>query len=556
MRIAVVHTAGAPCGCAEAVEKGLQALGHEVCIFDSEEIELKAAEIANTCDLVIDHSDTSSGTGVLRPLVRILLENRGARIIGSNSRACFLADDKAAAKKALSEAGIPVPPGIVVSSKDQKLPAWLKEPVVLKPVFEHMSRGLVVAQTENETHAKMAELLDRFKQPVIAELFIPGRELAISLLEEKTGLRVLPPLEWLIKAGSSNVLTEVFKQSIPADERKDAARAELAPELLDELRELSIVAFRTLGLRDYARFDVRLSANGVFYFLEANTTPCLEPGEALSLAAGWEGIDYPTLVGKMLSAALRRYGPPPFHRQQKMRIPLPTGPVDLLVPEKVNPPTASTLELARLLDVQKGDRVLDLGCGTGILAIAAARLGADRAVAADIDPNALEAAKFNALANHVAEKIEFTAGAWFEALDRIPTGIKFDLIIATPSQTPGHYVFGPQYGGFDGTKHLISIAEGAPAFLDPERGRLWLLAISLANVPGLVVHLKKIFNQVSIVHETECPFTGPEYEFMAKGLMRHLLKLRATGISDFHDAGEGKYVFRNLFIRASGALKS
>jgi hypothetical protein len=57
------------------------------------------------------------------------------------------------------------------------------------------------------------------------------------------------------------------------------------------------------------------------------------------------------------------------------------------------------------------------------------------------------------------------------------------------------------------------------------------------------------------VKETERPFSGPEYEFIAKGLLRHLLKLRSAGISDFRDAGNGNYIFRNLFIRASGAIK-
>ena len=49
-----------------------------------------------------------------------------------------------------------------------------------------------------------------------------------------------------------------------------------------------------------------------------------------------------------------------------------------------------------------GERVLDYGCGSGILAIAAAKLGAGRIGATDIDPGALETAAANALANDVA----------------------------------------------------------------------------------------------------------------------------------------------------------
>jgi D-alanine-D-alanine ligase-like ATP-grasp enzyme/SAM-dependent methyltransferase len=554
MRIAVVHTVGSPCGCAEAVATGLRTLGHEIFFVNSEEIELMAGEISRTCDLVIDHTDTFRGSGFLRPFVRLLLEGYGARIVGSNASACFLADDKMAAKTFLSNAGIPVPPGVAVTSKKQKLPCWLKAPVVLKPAFEHMSRGLGFAETEEEIYAGIADLIDRFRQPVLVETFISGREFAVSLLEEESGLIVLPPLEWRVHPGKSAVLTEMFKRSEVPEERQDVLRAELPPDLAADLENFSCLAFRTLGFRDYVRFDIRLSSGGTFYFLEANTTPSLEPLEALALSARWAGMDYPALVGKILSAALRRYGQPPFHEEGKTRIVLPTGLVNLLIPEGVHHPPASTLDLAKLLDVQEGERVLDLGCGAGLLAVAAVKLGAGHVVATDIDPRALDATRKNALENGVAEKIKICGGSWYEALDGHPfaeTG-SFDVIVATPPQTPGPYPFGPQYGGPDGMKHLIKILNGATVFLKPDRGRLWLMAISLANPSELLHQLRKRFRHVSIVHETERSFTGNEYESITKGLMNHFLELRSSGHSDFKDADEGRYVFRNLFICARG----
>jgi D-alanine--D-alanine ligase len=558
MRIAVVHTVGATCGCAAAVAEGLYALGHDVVFVDSAEIERRAAEISGRCDLVIDHTDTFRGTGLLRPFVRGLLEAHGARIVGSGAGACFRADGKVAAKACWSNAGIPVPPGVAVTSGKQELPGWLKAPVVLKPAFEHMSRGLQVAATSEEIHAGIAALLERFGQPVLVETFIPGRELAVSLLEEEGGLRMLPPLEWCVDSENGAVLTEAFKQLNVTDARQDVLPAGLPPDLAADLQALSTLAFRTLGLRDYARFDIRLSTGGTFYFLEANTTPSLEPLEALALSARWEGWDYPVLVEKMLSAALRRYGRSPLHQDENMQVMLPTGPVDLVIPAGVHRPPASTLELAVRLDVRKGERVLDLGCGAGLLAIAAARLGAGRVVATDIDPRALEATRQNALANGVADRIEIRAGAWYEALNghsACDAGM-FDVMVATPPQTPGHHAFGLRYGGPDGTGHLFKIVQGAADFLEPQSGRLWLLAISLANPPELLRVLHERFHQVCMVHETERFFTASEYEAIAPGLANHLLTLRSSGRSDFRDAGDGGYAFRNQFICARGVKVS
>ena len=52
--------------------------------------------------------------------------------------------------------------------------------------------------------------------------------------------------------------------------------------------------------------------------------------------------------------------------------------------------------------VRAGDTVLDYGCGSGILGIAALRLGAASAIGVDIDPLALESASYNAVRNGVA----------------------------------------------------------------------------------------------------------------------------------------------------------
>jgi ribosomal protein L11 methyltransferase len=51
--------------------------------------------------------------------------------------------------------------------------------------------------------------------------------------------------------------------------------------------------------------------------------------------------------------------------------------------------------------VRAGDTVLDYGCGSGILGIAALKLGAARATGVDVDPLALEAARYNASRNAV-----------------------------------------------------------------------------------------------------------------------------------------------------------
>jgi ribosomal protein L11 methyltransferase len=92
-----------------------------------------------------------------------------------------------------------------------------------------------------------------------------------------------------------------------------------------------------------------------------------------------------------------------------------------------HPTTAMCLRALEEL-VRPGMRVLDLGCGTGILAIAAAKLGASRVVAVDIDPNAVRAARENAAANGVSPAIDVREGT----LEMVE-GEQFDIIVANIS---------------------------------------------------------------------------------------------------------------------------
>ena len=71
-----------------------------------------------------------------------------------------------------------------------------------------------------------------------------------------------------------------------------------------------------------------------------------------------------------------------------------------------------------------GKTVLDFGCGSGVLAIAALLLGAERVLACDIDPQALLATRENATLNGVSDRLECCLP------DAMPTQASFDLVIA------------------------------------------------------------------------------------------------------------------------------
>jgi hypothetical protein len=67
-----------------------------------------------------------------------------------------------------------------------------------------------------------------------------------------------------------------------------------------------------------------------------------------------------------------------------------------------------------------------------------------------------------------------------------------------------------------------------------------------------MARLRERFDAVEVVGETQRPFTAREYDGMDEGLFAYLDSLRRRGLAEFHEVFGGEYVFRNLFIRASG----
>ena len=90
----------------------------------------------------------------------------------------------------------------------------------------------------------------------------------------------------------------------------------------------------------------------------------------------------------------------------------------------------------RLLDDgQRFDNVLDLGCGTAVLAMSAARMGAAHVLASDIDPVAVEVALANVKANGLVGRVACVESIGFDS-PVLRAGAPFDLIFANILKGP------------------------------------------------------------------------------------------------------------------------
>jgi D-alanine-D-alanine ligase len=237
--------------------------------------------------------------------IQALLDLTGVPYTGSGHLASALAMDKDLSKRLFRAAGVRTPDWRMVrrgDGQEWKAPAFaaaavaaLGLPLIVKPSKEGSTVGLSLVKTAGDIIAAIEEAF-RHDDEVMLERFIAGRELTVGIL----GNRALPVGEIIPKHElydyeckyTPGMAVEVFPAAIRDTERAAVQRDALA-------------AFAALKLSGYARIDFRMTADGEFHCLEANTLPGMTELSLIPQAAAADGISFPDLCERIVALALR-----------------------------------------------------------------------------------------------------------------------------------------------------------------------------------------------------------------------------------------------------------
>ncbi|MFW5920319.1 MAG: D-alanine--D-alanine ligase family protein [Polyangiales bacterium] len=292
----------------DAVREAIASWGHEV--VDLEATQTLASRLDDAeVDVVFNIAEGLRGRN-REAQIPALLELLDIPYTGSDPATLSLALDKGLAKRVVRQAGIRTPDFMLMSSGKERMPKDFRFPVIMKPVAEGSSKGVLGASVfEDEASLRKAvrAMVDRYGQPALVETYLPGREFTVGLLGEKRP-RALPPMEIVFTDGHAAHPVYTFDSKLETD---DSVRYEVPAKVDDKLRrQIERVAkgvFVSLGCRDVARVDVRLDAEGKVSFIECNPLPGLTPGWSdLCLIAEAAGMEYRQLVREILAPAIRR----------------------------------------------------------------------------------------------------------------------------------------------------------------------------------------------------------------------------------------------------------
>jgi D-alanine-D-alanine ligase len=244
--------------------------------------------------------------------IQAVLEMLDVPYVGADSHACRRAWDKPTAKTELARAGLSTPDWVVLPHATfRELGAQpvlnamvdrLGLPMMLKPEQGGSALGAQVVRDAADLPAAMVGCL-AYSETVLAERFIEGVEVAVTVIDGSDGPEALPAVEIDPKSGVYDYtarytagLTD-FHTPARLDDRAAGAVAELA-----------VAAHRLLGLRDVSRTDAIVTGDGTVYFLEVNSSPGLTETSLLPMAIEVAGRSLGDIYAALTERAVERAG--------------------------------------------------------------------------------------------------------------------------------------------------------------------------------------------------------------------------------------------------------
>jgi D-alanine-D-alanine ligase len=247
--------------------------------------EVKEADVAF---LALHGGQGEDGT------IQALLDMAQVKYTGSGHLASALAMDKDLSKKLFRAEEVKTADWLMEPVTVEQVEGMLGLPVIVKPSKQGSTVGLTLVKKRQDLMPAIDEAL-KYDDEVMIERFVPGRELTVGVL----GDLALPVGEIISKHEIYD-----YECKYTAGMATEEFPAKLSPEATERVQQQALAAFRALKLRGYARIDFRLTTEGEFYCLEANTLPGMTELSLIPQGAAAMGISFPELCERIVKLAL------------------------------------------------------------------------------------------------------------------------------------------------------------------------------------------------------------------------------------------------------------
>lgn len=244
-----------------------------------------------------------------------LLELLNVAYTGAPPMALGTCQNKTLTKRILSSLGIRTPRYKIIKTLDRSFRLGLRYPLIVKPAWEDASVGIdndAIVYNTDTLKKRIEYVFNSFRQPALVEEFILGRELNVAVFGDKEP-NVLPISEIDFSNMPDNLHPivsfqakwdphhEAYHKTIPI------CPAQLPDKIRLDAEQMALQCFKSVGCRDYARVDMRLSKeDNKLYVLEVNPNPDLQEDAGFMRSAKHAGYSYRKTLKMIVDLAYER----------------------------------------------------------------------------------------------------------------------------------------------------------------------------------------------------------------------------------------------------------
>jgi D-alanine-D-alanine ligase len=216
--------------------------------------------------------------------------------------------DKAVAKRLARDAGVPTAPFVVLEAPEEAARVDLGWPVFVKPIAEGTGKGCGPDSKVSDAAALEVgarKLILKFRQPVLVEPFLPGREFTVGFVGTGAAAEIIGIMEVHFLARSE---VQAYGFQNKSDWEGRISYSMPTDKIARRAGEVALAAYRALECRDLGRVDLRCNEREEPLLLELNPLPGLKPdyGDYPILAKN-AGLAYDTLIHRILKSAAARW---------------------------------------------------------------------------------------------------------------------------------------------------------------------------------------------------------------------------------------------------------
>jgi D-alanine-D-alanine ligase len=297
----------------QAIEASIRRLGHTTERIGNVFRLTEALARGNRWDLVFNIAEGLRGIG-REAQVPALLDAYGIPYTFSDPLVMSLTLHKGLTKRVVRDAGIPTIDFFLVEhSRDAAAPPFAP-PYFIKPVAEGTGKGITarsVVRKRDELPSACEGLLATYRQAVLVERFLPGREFTVGIAGTGDQAQVLGTMEVLLLSAAEKAVYSYHNKENSEDLVRYRFTRGADDPLTAAVEAIALRAWRVLGCRDGGRLDVRCDRRGRPQFMEVNPLAGLHPEHSdLPIICSLAGISFDRLIALIMESAGRRLPAP------------------------------------------------------------------------------------------------------------------------------------------------------------------------------------------------------------------------------------------------------